>query len=91
MPGFLVRGVIENGEQGCTPEAGCPADTSSDGPAISGHTASDVPLSATGPGALQFTGVYDNSDVMLKLLRASEGTYPATVTRARYVRGVKKQ
>ncbi len=30
---------------------------------ISGHTASDVPLSASGPGALTFTGTYDNTDV----------------------------
>ena len=86
VPGFLVPGIIENGELGCTPDAGCPADTSSSPQTISGHTASDVPLSATGPGALQFTGVYANSDVMLKLLRASEGTYPDRPARARYVK-----
>jgi alkaline phosphatase len=40
---------------------------------IAGHTASDVPLSATGPGAWQFTGVYENTDVFLKILRASSG------------------
>ena len=44
--------------------------------AIAGHTASDVPLSAEGPGAWQFTGVYENTDVFLKLLRAAAGSYP---------------
>ena len=42
---------------------------------ISGHTASDVPLSAEGPGALQFTGTYDNTDVMRKILRAMKGAF----------------
>jgi alkaline phosphatase len=31
------------------------------------HTGTDVPLSAFGPGALAFTGVYDNTDVFFKL------------------------
>jgi alkaline phosphatase len=35
------------------------------------HTASDVPLSAYGRGAYQFTGVYDNTDVFFKLARVS--------------------
>ena len=38
--------------------AGCPADTASNGHTFAGHTATDVPLSATGPGAWQFTGVH---------------------------------
>ena len=38
-------------------------------------TATDVPLSATGPGAWQFTGVFENTDVLLKMLRAATGTY----------------
>jgi alkaline phosphatase len=42
---------------------------------ITGHTASDVPLSASGPGEWQFTGVFENSDVFLKMLRASAGTF----------------
>ena len=75
IPGFLVPGVIENGEHSCTPEAGCPGDTSSEPHTISGHTASDVPLSAEGPGALQFTGTYDNTDVMRKILRAMTGAF----------------
>jgi alkaline phosphatase len=75
IPGFLVSGTIENGERSCTREDGCLGDTSSEPLTIAGHTASDVPLSAEGPGALQFTGTYDNTDVMLKILRATTGTY----------------
>jgi alkaline phosphatase len=77
IPGFLVRGTIENGETPCPSSDGCPGDTASLGHTISGHTASDVPLSASGPGAWQFVGVYENSDVLLKLLRASRGSYRA--------------
>ncbi|MGD9906125.1 MAG: alkaline phosphatase [Vicinamibacterales bacterium] len=74
-PGFLVPGVIENGATGCPDPLGCPDDTRASPLAIAGHTASDVPLSAEGPGAWQFTGVYENSDVFLKLLRAAAGSY----------------
>ncbi|BCS34787.1 alkaline phosphatase [Luteitalea sp. TBR-22] len=85
MPGFLVAGTIENGETRCPDPAGCPADTASNGHTFAGHTATDVPLSASGPGAWQFTGVYENTDVLLKILRAAAGTYqagPGTATRA---------
>jgi alkaline phosphatase len=75
IPGFLVRGTIENGETPCPSTVGCPGDTASLGHTISGHTASDVPLSASGPGAWQFTGVYENCDVFLKVLRATRGSY----------------
>jgi alkaline phosphatase len=47
---------------------------------IAGRTASDVPLSASGPGAWQFSGVYENTDVFLKILRAASG-YAAERTR----------
>jgi alkaline phosphatase len=76
IPGFLVSGTIENGETRCPDPQGCPADTASNGHTFAGHTATDVPLSASGPGAWQFTGVYENSDVLLKILRAASGTYP---------------
>jgi alkaline phosphatase len=79
IPGFLVAGTIENGATPCPSTSGCPADTSSLGHAIAGHTASDVPLAASGPGAWQFTGVYENADVFLKMLRASRGSAPASV------------
>ena len=35
------------------------------------HTATDIPLSAFGPGAWAFTGVLDNTDVFFKLAQAS--------------------
>lgn len=73
ITGFLVQGTIENGEYGCASDPQCPGDVSSSAQTISGHTASDVPLSATGPGSLQFTGTFDNSDVFLKILRAVGG------------------
>jgi alkaline phosphatase len=75
LPGFLVQGVIENGATPCPDPRGCPADTASDGHTFAGHTATDVPLSVTGPGAWQFTGVYENTDVFLKMLGAAAGTY----------------
>ena len=88
IPGFLVRGTIENGETPCPSAAGCPGDTASLGHTISGHTASDVPLSASGPGAWQFTGVYENSDVFLKILRATRGSYgPRAAAPSRSVQG----
>jgi alkaline phosphatase len=75
IAGFLVAGTIENGATPCAAADHCPADTASEGLPISGHTATDVPLSATGPGAWQFTGVYENTDVFLKLLRSATGSY----------------
>ena len=63
-----------DGKAPCPVAGGCPGDTGSVGHTIAGHTASDVPLSATGPGAWQFTGVYENTDVFLKILRAAAGT-----------------
>ncbi len=47
------------------------------------HTATDIPLSAFGPGAWNFTGVQDNTDVFFKLAQAAngvvlpEGLFPA--------------
>jgi alkaline phosphatase len=37
------------------------------------HTATDIPLSAVGPGAIAFTGVMDNTDVFFKLGQALLG------------------
>ena len=37
------------------------------------HTATDIPLSAYGPGAWNFTGVQDNTDVFFKLAQAAYG------------------
>jgi alkaline phosphatase len=73
IAGFLVSGTIENGETWCIATDRCRGDTASDPQTSAGHTASDVPLSATGPGARQFTGVYENTDVFIKVLRAMSG------------------
>lgn len=35
------------------------------------HTATDIPLSAFGPGSWAFTGVLDNTDVFFKLAQAA--------------------
>ena len=37
------------------------------------HTATDIPLSAFGPGAWSFTGVQDNTDVFFKLAQVANG------------------
>jgi alkaline phosphatase len=49
------------------------------------HTATDIPLSAYGPGALAFTGVIDNTDVFFKLAQAAMRgtTAPADASGAR--------
>jgi alkaline phosphatase len=75
IPGFLVEGTIENGTVPC-PADHCDGDTAAVGQTSAAHTASDVPLSASGPGAWQFTGVYENTDVLIKMLRAAAGSYP---------------
>jgi alkaline phosphatase len=80
-PGFLVTGTIENGEHACVGTAACPGDTSPEPHIIAGHTGTDIVLSASGPGAIQFTGTYDNTDVFLKMLKATTGTYDTQVGR----------
>lgn len=74
-PGFLLPGAMENDANGCPTSNGCPDDARANPVAIAGHTASDVPLSAESPGAWQFTGVYENTDVFVRRLRASTGSY----------------
>jgi alkaline phosphatase len=66
LPGFLVNGMIENGAER---DGAAPGDTSSVAMTLANHTASDVPLSASGPGALTFTGTYDNTDAFFKMAR----------------------
>jgi alkaline phosphatase len=73
IAGFPIAGAIENGATPCPAADRCPADTAAEPHVITGHTASDVPLSASGPGAWQFTGVFENTDVFLKMLRSSTG------------------
>jgi alkaline phosphatase len=84
VAGFLVAGTIENAATGC-PASECPpgTDTAADPHTISGHTASDVPLSASGPGALTFTGTYDNTDVFRKILLLAGRTPETKGSKAR--------
>jgi alkaline phosphatase len=81
IAGFKVEGVVENGQLACREAPDCPGDTSSIALEISGHTASDVVLSAAGAGAAQFTGTFDNTAVFIKMLRATTGAYGDRVGR----------
>lgn len=69
--GTLITGQVENGE------------SSSGGPGLdiepminAVHTATDIPLTATGTGAMQFIGVQDNTAVFFKMMRAYGGSFP---------------
>jgi len=76
IPGVMMPGTIEHGAFGCRAADGCPDGSAAHPHTITNHTASDVPLSAGGAGAWQFTGTYDNTAVFFKLLRAAMGSYP---------------
>lgn len=69
--GTLITGQVENGEI-----LSLPADPDREPIINAVHTASDIPLTATGPGALQFIGVQDNTSVFFKMMRAVGGSYP---------------
>lgn len=69
--GVLITGQIENGE---TLAKHPGIDVEARDQAV--HTASDIPLSAYGPGALQFVGVQDNTSVFFKMMRALGGSFP---------------
>jgi alkaline phosphatase len=45
------------------------------------HTATDIPLSAFGAGALSFTGLMDNTDVFFKIAQSAIGgvVFPASL------------
>jgi alkaline phosphatase len=68
--GTLITGQVENGEV-----LGQPSDPDREPIINSVHTASDIPLTATGPGAMQFVGVQDNTSVFFKMMRAYGGSY----------------
>ena len=56
------------------------------------HTATDVPLSAFGPGAYAFTGVMDNTDVFFKLAQAATRgiVVPDGIVSAKVLRATRK-
>jgi alkaline phosphatase len=68
--GRLITGQVENGESSSiSPDLDIE-------PAVNAvHTASDIPLTATGTGAMQFVGVQDNTSVFFKMMRAYGGSY----------------
>lgn len=74
IPGILISGQIENGEHR---SASAPGDTSSSALNYAGHTATDIPLSASGPGSHQFVGVYDNTEAFFKIMNACGGRLKA--------------
>jgi alkaline phosphatase len=65
--GVLIPGVIENGANG------------GDAQTQAVHTMSDIPVSAYGPGASQFSRVLDNTEVFFSIVNAMLGTYPVPV------------
>jgi alkaline phosphatase len=69
--GRLITGQVENGESDSIAQ-----DLGIEPRIESVHTASDIPLTASGPGALQFVGVQDNTSVFFKIMRAYDGSYP---------------
>ena len=68
--GRLITGQVENGESAASSDLDIEPRTN----AV--HTASDLPLTASGPGAWQFVGVQDNTSVFFKMMRAVGGSYP---------------
>ena len=54
------------------------------------HTATDIPLSAFGPGAIAFTGVMDNTDVFFRVGQATVGGVVDPFAVAKGEKGKKK-
>jgi alkaline phosphatase len=69
--GTLITGQVENSEV-----ASVTSDPDREPITTAVHTGSDIALTATGPGAMQFVGVQDNTSVFFKILRAYGGSYP---------------
>ncbi|MCU0224489.1 MAG: alkaline phosphatase [Acidobacteria bacterium] len=58
---------------------------------VAAHTASDIPVSASGPGAERFTGVMDNTDIFFKMMESvlKTGAPPAPRQQVIRERGLK--
>ncbi|CAN5719671.1 alkaline phosphatase [soil metagenome] len=68
--GTLITGQVENSEV-----ASVAANADREPIIDAVHTASDIPLTASGPGAMQFVGVQDNTSVFFKMMRSLGGSY----------------
>ncbi|MFA6958991.1 MAG: alkaline phosphatase [Thermoanaerobaculia bacterium] len=62
--GYLITGVIENGDGG------------SGGQTSAVHTMTDIPVSAFGPGASQFAKISDNTEAFFYTVNSLLGQYP---------------
>lgn len=69
--GTLITGQVENGES-----SSIASDLDIEPMTAAVHTATDIPLTATGTGAMQFIGVQDNTAVFFKMMRAYGGSFP---------------
>ena len=69
--GTLLSGQIENGETSSTI-----SDADVQPQIFAVHTATDIVITASGPGALQFIGVQDNTSIFFKIMRAYGGAFP---------------
>ncbi len=69
--GTLMSGQVENGES-----SSIATDLDVEPMITAVHTATDIPLTATGTGAMQFIGVQDNTAVFFKMMRAYGGSFP---------------
>ncbi len=65
---FVVGGVLETGANG------------GDAQTQAVHTMSDIPISAAGPGASQFSRVQDNTEAFFEIMNAILGSYPIPAT-----------
>ncbi len=68
--GTLITGQVENGEA-----ASIAPDADIEAIVNAVHTAVDIPLTATGPGAMQFIGVQDNTSVFFKMMNSYGGSF----------------
>ncbi len=68
--GTLLTGQVENGEV-----ASVASDREGEPIINAVHTSSDIPLTASGPGAMQFVGVQDNTSIFFKMMRSLGGSY----------------
>lgn len=84
--GTLITGQVENGES-----SSIAADLDIEPMTNAVHTATDIPLTATGTGAMQFIGVQDNTSVFFKMMRAYGGSFPRVYYDGRQVAPTRRE